>query len=86
MRETLAEAIFRHPRRLGFIAFNLIAFALVITWILVTKDDASLGVFGLPWVALGYVGIGFLVVVWIVAWIAWIIMASQRRRRHRHEA
>jgi uncharacterized membrane protein YhdT len=85
MRETLADAIFRHPRRLGFIAFNIIALALLIGWIVVTQNDAeTLGVFGLPFYAMGYLGIGFLVLAWIVAWIAWFIMLARRRRRHRH--
>ena len=84
MRETLAEAIFRHPRRVGFIAFNLIAFALLVTWIVVTRDDAALGIFGLPFVALGYVGIGFLMLAWVAAWIAFIVVARRRRHQKRH--
>ena len=87
MRESIADAIFRHPRRLGFIAFNIIALALLISWIVVTQDDAeTLGVFGLPYFALGYLGIGFLVLAWIVAWVAWFIMLARRRRRHRHQS
>lgn len=81
MRDNLADSIFRHPRRLGFIAFNLIAFGLLLSWIVVTQDDAeTLGVFGLPYFALGYVGIGFLMVAWVGAWIAWIVTARRRRR------
>ena len=85
MNETLQEAIslWRHPRRWGFIVFNLIALALLIAWIVVTQNNADdLGLFGLPYFALGYLGIGFLVVAWIVAWIAWIWMVARRRRKH----
>lgn len=86
MRERIVDAIFRHPRRLGFIAFNIIALALLVSWILVTQNDAeTLGVFGLPYFALGYLGIGFLVAAWIIAWIAWFIMVARRRRRRHHQ-
>jgi hypothetical protein len=82
MTETLQQAIFRHPRRLGFIAFNLIALAVLVSWVVVTQDDIeTLGIFGLPYYALGYLGIFFLIVAWVGSWLAWIWMVARRRNR-----
>jgi hypothetical protein len=84
MIETLPQAvsIWRHPRRWGFITFNLLALAALVSWIVVTQDDIEkLGVFGLPYYALGYLGIAFLVTAWIASWLAWIWMVMRRRRR-----
>ncbi len=83
MSETLPQAVslWRHPRRWGFIAFNVIAVVALVSWIVATQNDVeNLGVFGLPFYALGYLGIAFLVVAWLVAWIAWIVMVVRRRR------
>ena len=83
MTETLPQAIslWRHPRRLGFIAFNLIALVALVSWIVATQNDVEkLGVFGLPYYALGYVGMAFLMLAWIAAWVAWIWMVMRRRR------
>ena len=43
------------------------------------------GVFGLPFYALGYLGIGFLVVAWVIAWIAWFILLARKRRKRRQQ-
>ena len=83
MTESLPQAVslWRHPRRWGFITFNLVAVALLVSWIVVTQDDIeTLGVFGLPYYALGYLGMAFLAVAWLVAWAAWIWMVLKRRR------
>ena len=45
----------------------------------------TLGVFGLPFYALGYLGIGFLVLAWVIAWIAWFILLARKRRQRRHQ-
>lgn len=84
MPESLPQAVslWRHPRRWGFIAFNALPLAAVVSWIVVTQNDVeTLGVFGLPYYALGYVGIAFLVIAWLAAWVAWIVMVVRRRRR-----
>lgn len=83
MAETLPQAVslWRHPRRWGFIAFNVVALALVVSWLVATQDDVeTIGVFGLPYYALGYVGMTFLVIAWLIAWAAWIWMVLRRRR------
>lgn len=84
MNETLPQAVslWRHPRRWGFIAFNIIAFAILVSWIVGTQQGAeSPDAFAVPYFALGYVGMVFLVVAWIAAWVAWIWMVIRRRRR-----
>ena len=83
MSESLPQAVslWRHPRRWGFIAFNLIALVALVSWIVASQNDIeTLGVFGLPYYALGYLGIAFLMLAWITAWVAWIWMVARRRR------
>ena len=75
--------LLQHPRRLGFIVFNLIAMAILVSWIVLTQDAGTLGVLGLPYYALGYVGMAFLATAWVAAWIAWIWMVTVRRLKHR---
>ena len=72
----------RHPRRLGFIAFNLIAIALFVTgWnTLANPTDPALG--DLPNAMLIYVGMIFLAIAWLASWGAWAVMVLSRRRRH----
>lgn len=82
MRERLVDGLLRHPRRLGFFAFNIFALACLVGWIVATQNDAeTLGIFGLPFYALGYLGIGFLMTAWVIAWIAWFILLARKRRR-----
>jgi hypothetical protein len=80
----LAEYI-RHPRRLGFIAFNLIALALIALWLMTRTDSAEAGLAGLPNVVLTTVGMAIVLAVWIGAWIAWAMMVWSRRRRRQHQ-
>lgn len=83
MSESLPQAVslWRHPRRWGFIAFNLIALVALVSWLVASQNDIeTLGVFGLPYYALGYLGIAFLMLAWITAWVAWIWMVARRRR------
>ena len=83
MSETLPQAIspWRHPRRWGFIVFNIVALMALVSWIVASQNDLqTLGVFGLPYYALGYVGMAFLTGAWVSAWIAWIWMVVKRRR------
>jgi len=83
MSESLPQAVslWRHPRRWGFVAFNIVALVALVSWIVASQNDLErLGVFGLPYYALGYLGMAFLVVAWVAAWLAWIWMVARRRR------
>jgi len=85
MNESLPEAVsvWRHPRRWGFLIFNIICIALVAIWsVKALHLVEDIGVFGLPVLALESLGITFVVIAWVVAWIAWIIMVVRRHRRH----
>lgn len=77
----------RHPRRLGFIAFNAIALlAFLASWS-IRADGMRNGVPGLPNVALGTTAMVIVAAVWAACWIAWGWMVWLRRRRvvsHRH--
>jgi hypothetical protein len=75
----------RHPRRLGFVLFNLIALALLALWIFTRTGSEQQGVADLPNFVLSTVGIVVLIAVWAGAWIAWAVMVwSRRRQRHHH--
>lgn len=71
----------RHPRRTGFIAFNVLALALFVAWGAYTADMSHDGLASVPSVMLGYTGMAFLAVIWIVGWIAWATFVA---RRHIH--
>jgi hypothetical protein len=82
-------ALIAHPRRLGFVLFNLAALALfALSWN-VRAEGAREGVAGLPNLALGTTGMIVVAAVWAASWIAWAWMVWLRRRRvmgHRHGA
>lgn len=73
----------RHPRRTGFIAFNIIAIGLFVAWGAFTADMSREGLAGVPNVMLGYTGMAFLAVAWVAGWIAWATFIA---RRHTHKA
>ena len=70
----------RHPRRLGFILFNLVVLCLVVAW-LVWAPNA--GIADLPNFALANVGMVFLLAAWVIAWAAWGVLLLRRRRARR---
>jgi len=74
--------LWRHPRRTGFIIFNLVVLAILLAWALFTSSMATEGLGGLPNVMLGYTGMGLMVVVLVVAWIAWAVMVTSRHAHH----
>lgn len=82
-------ALIRHPRRLGFITFNLAAVGLfALAWHL-RAEGVREGVAGLPNLAIGTTGMIIVAMVWAGCWIAWATMVWLRRRRvvgHRHGA
>jgi hypothetical protein len=73
----------RHPRRLGFIAFNLIVLILLIVWL---TSAPQAGLADLPNFALANAGMVFVFTAWVVGWIAWAVMVLRRRRRAQNEA
>lgn len=74
--------LWRHPRRTGFIAFNLFALALFVWWGAFTADMSKEGIAGIPNVMLGYTGMTLLIAVWVGAWIAWAYMVTRRQLKH----
>lgn len=77
---SLLARIWRHPRRFGFLVFNLIALTLFLIWGVVTtrRDDSPLD---LPEIAIGMTGTAVLVIIWVGAWIAWGLFVLFRQRR-----
>lgn len=82
MRGALAF-LWRHPRRTGFIILNLIVLAAFIGWGAFTADMSNEGIGGVPNAMLGYTGMALLIVVWIVAWLAWAWLLARRHLLHR---
>ena len=83
MRSSDPRGAIRHPRRLGFIAFNIIAIALAAVWLMTRTDNAEAGLAGLPNVAVTTAAILVLAAVWAATWIAWGSMVWARHRRAR---
>lgn len=75
--------LWRHPRRTGFLVFNLVVLAMILVWGFVTRDLSQQGLAGLPNLALGYTGMAIAVAALIAGWIAWAVMVT---RRHAHLA
>lgn len=75
--------LWRHPRRTGFLIFNLVVLAILFGWGFFTNDMSRQGVAGLPNVALGYTGMAIAIVALVAGWIAWAVMVT---RRHAHLA
>ncbi len=71
----------RHPRRLGFILFNVIAIALIALWLWTWTESPEPGITDLPNMVLSTVGIVVRVAIWAGVWIAWAVMVWSRRRR-----
>lgn len=75
--------LWRHPRRTGFIALNLIVLAAFLAWGAFTADVSNEGIVGLPNVMLGYTGMALLIVLWLFAWLAWAWLVARRHLLHR---
>jgi hypothetical protein len=75
--------LWRHPRRTGFIILNLIVLIAFVGWGAFTADMSKEGLGGVPNLMLGYTGMALLVVLWIVAWLAWAWLLATRQLRKR---
>lgn len=73
-----------HPRRTGFLVFNVIVIVLLIAWGAFTANMSEGGISALPNLMLGYTGMALLAVAWIVGWIAWGYMVVNRHAHHQH--
>ena len=73
----------RHPRRTGFIIFNLVVVAIFVAWGAFTADMTREGLAGVPNVMLGYTGMAFLAIAWIAAWVAWATFVARRHTHHK---
>ncbi len=72
----------RHPRRTGFIFFNIAVVVVLFIWANLSADYAHDGLAGLPNLLLGYTGMGFLLLLWVIAWVAWGFMVYRRHHPH----
>jgi hypothetical protein len=70
-----------HPRRLGFVVFNVVAVGLLALWFAMQRDSLEAGIAGLPTAALTSTAIAVLIAVWIGCWIAWSLLVWSRARR-----
>jgi hypothetical protein len=76
----------RHPRRLGFLAFNIIVLALTVLYFTSRPAPGEADVTEVPNVLLATVGIGLLLVAWLASWIGWGILVYRRSRRRAQAA
>jgi len=70
--------LWRHPRRTGFIVFNLVVVGLLILWAQFTAAMSHEGIAGVPNVMLGYTGMALVMVALVAGWIAWAVMVTSR--------
>jgi protein-S-isoprenylcysteine O-methyltransferase Ste14 len=70
--------LWRHPRRTGFIIFNLVVVAILFGWAQITASMSQQGIAGVPNVMLGYTGMALLLAALIAGWIAWAVMVTSR--------
>jgi hypothetical protein len=70
--------LWRHPRRTGFVIFNLIVLALLFGWAAFTNTMSHEGIAGIPNVMLGYTGMALMVAALAAGWIAWAVMVTSR--------
>ena len=78
--------LFSHPRRLGFVAFNLLIIVLLALQLNAGTVLPEAGLVELPNLSVGYLGTTFLLIVWAAGWVAWTWMVLARRRRLREAA
>lgn len=86
MMRAYLGSLFRHPRRLGFAAFNLLVMLLLALRSTAEPAASEAGLLDLPNLVVGYVGTTFLLTVWALGWLAWTLMVLTRRRRLRQAA
>ena len=79
----LLDYFWRHPRRTGFIALNVVVLLAFVAWAMFTSEMTREGVGALPSVILGYTGLVLLSILWIGAWLAWGWFVVTRQLRHR---
>ena len=77
--------LWRHPRRTGFLIFNLAVLVVLLGWAQLTSSMSQQGFAGLPNVILGYTGMALMVLALAIGWIAWAIMVTSRHA-HLHQA
>ena len=75
--------LWRHPRRTGFLVFNLVVIGLLLIWAQFTSSMSHEGIAAVPNVMLGYTGMALMVAALIVGWVAWAVMVTSR---HAHLA
>jgi hypothetical protein len=70
--------LWRHPRRTGFIIFNVVVVAILLGWAQLTGRMSQQGIAGVPNIMLGYTGMALMLLALIVGWIAWAVMVTSR--------
>jgi hypothetical protein len=73
--------LWRHPRRTGFIIFNVIAVAVLLSWGQFTSNMSHEGIAGVPNLMLGYTGMALMLAALVAGWIAWAVMVTSRHAR-----
>jgi hypothetical protein len=75
-----APYVQRHPRRIGFVIFNVLVAATLVWWALFTSQWYDDGIAGIPNLVLGLSGVVLLIALWVGGWVAWGAMIAAHRR------
>lgn len=70
------QYLWRHPRRTGFAAFNLVALTLLALWSAIAPRATDLG--NVPNLALSYTAMSFVILAVVAGWVAWGFMLVRR--------
>lgn len=79
----LAQRLWNHPRRLGFMIFNVVMIIAIVAWGYATREFVGEGLAALPMTLLGTAGTTMLFLILIGVWVAWAIFLIWRHRPHR---
>ena len=77
----MAHSIPRHPRRFGFLLFNLIVFGLLIISLVATRVADTSDVAALPAALVGPAVTALLLGILVLGWIGWGVYVIYRHFR-----
>ena len=79
----LAHRVWNHPRRLGFVLFNVGMIAAIVVWGVATEELKGEGLAAAPMAILGIAGTAVLIGLLVAVWVVWAIFLIWRHRPHR---
>lgn len=84
--QQLAYRLWVHPRRTGFIVFNIAILAVIVAFGVLTSSLKGDGLASVPMMILSIGGTTVLIGLWLGVWVAWGIFLLWRHRPHKQPA